>query len=125
MQTRAAKQNRISVWTGARDRSPTKRTSPATDILNDYGAKVWFQLFSKRPTDGIEHAARWKGNNEPDRPCRIGLRPCEARDGRQRCSARGQMQKLPSVGKFHGDDPSSAFSKKIARQTPPQRNISA
>ena len=30
----------------------------------------------------------------------------------QRGSARGQMQKSPSVGKFHGDDPSSAFSRK-------------
>ena len=35
------------------------------------------------------------------RPRRIGLRPCDARHGRQRGSARGQMQKL-SAGKFHG-----------------------
>ena len=37
---------------------------------------------------------------DPHRPRRIGLRPCDARHGRQRSSARGQMQKL-SAGKFH------------------------
>src|SRR5262249_55975508 len=36
-----------------------------------------------------------------DRPRRIGLRPSEVRHGRQRGSACGQMQKFPSVGKFH------------------------
>jgi hypothetical protein len=35
------------------------------------------------------------------RPRRIGLRPSNARDGRQRGSARCQMQKI-SAGKFHG-----------------------
>ena len=35
-----------------------------------------------------------------DRPRRISLRPLDAREGRQRGSARGQMQKSPA-GKFH------------------------
>ena len=40
---------------------------------------------------------------------RIGLRPRDARHGGDRGSARGQMQKLPSVGKFHFE-PSSPFT---------------
>src|SRR5262245_41865282 len=31
----------------------TKRTSAATNVLNDDGAKVWFHALRKRPTDGI------------------------------------------------------------------------
>ena len=45
-------------------------------------------------------------NDDAHRPRRIGLRPSEARDGRERGSARGQMQKLSSVGKFHFAPPS-------------------
>src|SRR5262249_27565311 len=33
--------------------------------------------------------------------CRRGLRPCNTRDSRDNGSARGQMQKLSTVGKFH------------------------
>src|SRR5262245_64458957 len=39
------------------------------------------------------------------RPRRISLRRSDARDGRQRGSARGQMQKI-SAGKFHFELPS-------------------
>ena len=42
-----------------------------------------------------------KADDDAHRPRRIGLRPRDARHGRQRGSARGQMQKL-SAGKFHG-----------------------
>jgi hypothetical protein len=42
-----------------------------------------------------------KSDNDAHRPRRIGLRPSKARHGRERGSARCQMQKLPSVGKFH------------------------
>ena len=42
-----------------------------------------------------------KADDDAHRPRRIGLRPRDTRHGRQRGSARGQMQKLPSVGKFH------------------------
>ena len=36
-----------------------------------------------------------------NKPSLIGLRPREARDGRERGSTRCSMQKLSSVGKFH------------------------
>jgi hypothetical protein len=40
-----------------------------------------------------------------DYPRRVGLRPSEARDGRERSSASGQMQKI-TAGKFHLNLPS-------------------
>jgi hypothetical protein len=43
-----------------------------------------------------------KPDEQAYRAARINLRPRNARDRRQGRSACGQMQKLPSVGKFHG-----------------------
>ena len=42
----------------------------------------------------IVRAAGWESHNEAHRPRRIGLRPSEARDGRERTRARCQMQKI-------------------------------
>src|SRR5205823_2319878 len=39
--------------------------------------------------------------DDAHRPRRIGLRPSDPRHGRERGSARCQMQKLPSARKFH------------------------
>src|SRR5207342_3767517 len=52
-------------------------------------------------TDHIGRPARRKWNDHADWPRRIGLRPCDARGGRECGSTRCQMQKLSSVGKFH------------------------
>src|SRR5262245_58660926 len=49
--------------------------------------------------DGVE-AVGGEANDHAHRPRRIGLRPSAPRHGRQRGSARGQMQKS-SAGKFH------------------------
>jgi len=49
----------------------------------------------------VGHAARRKANNDAHGPRRIGLRPRDPRHRRQRGSARGQMQKFPTVRKFH------------------------
>jgi hypothetical protein len=43
-----------------------------------------------------------ESDNDPHRPRWIGLRRSDAGCGRERGSARGQMQKSSSVGKFHG-----------------------
>jgi hypothetical protein len=45
-------------------------------------------------------AAAAGANHDAHRPCGIGLRPCNARRGRQRGSARCQMQES-AAGKFH------------------------
>ena len=47
-----------------------------------------------------------KADDDAHRPRRIGLRPRDARDGRERGSARGQMQEY-AAGKFHSS-PSAA-----------------
>ena len=41
-----------------------------------------------------------KADDQAHRPRRIGLRPRDARHGRERGSARGQMQKLLRRGSF-------------------------
>src|SRR5262249_15421005 len=43
-------------------------------------------------------------HDDLDRPRRIGLRPCDARHGRQRGSTGGQTEKI-STGKFHSTLP--------------------
>src|SRR5439155_732095 len=54
--------------------------------------------------EDVRSAARGISNDAAHRPCRIGLRPPDPRDRRQRGSARGQMQKS-TAGKFHGTLP--------------------
>src|SRR5215472_2623052 len=46
------------------------------------------------------------GDDQTHRPRRVGLRPSGALHGRQRGSARGQMQKI-TARKFHGAPPGS------------------
>ena len=58
------------------------------------------QPLSDQARDDVGRAAGGKADDDAHRPRRIGLRPRDARHGRQRGSARGQMQKL-SAGKFH------------------------
>src|SRR4051812_10684829 len=54
----------------------------------------------------VRGAARRKTYDPAHRPRRIALRPRHARDGWQRSSTRGQMQKSSSVRKFHFAPPS-------------------
>jgi hypothetical protein len=51
--------------------------------------------------DEVGTAAGGIAYNDAHRPRRIGLRPSEARYGRQRGSAHRQMQQLSTVAKFH------------------------
>src|SRR5262249_22981254 len=50
--------------------------------------------------DDVNRLARGKSDDDAHRPRRIGLRPCDPRDGRQRGSPRCQMQEF-AAGKFH------------------------
>jgi hypothetical protein len=58
-------------------------------------------------------AAGGKPDEQAYRTARIGLRPRNARDRRQRGSANGQMQKL-SAGKFHEAFPKLFFQPQIS-----------
>jgi hypothetical protein len=53
------------------------------------------------PRDDIGRNASRETNNDPHRPCGIGLRPDIARGARQRNSDRGQMEEI-AAAKFHG-----------------------
>src|SRR5262249_24263985 len=58
------------------------------------------QPFTDQAGDNVGWSARGKADDDAHRPRRIGLRPSDARKGRQRGSG-CQTQKLTSVGKFH------------------------
>src|SRR5215475_15811363 len=79
-----------------RDKAVAART-----ILHHYRlAPARGQTLGKQTGCGIAGAASAKRQYEAHRPRRIGLRPSDARHGRQRGSTGGQMEK-GSVGKFH------------------------
>ena len=59
------------------------------------------QPLADQTSDDVGRSAGGKWDDDAHRPCRVSLRPRDAGHGRQRGSARGQMQKLSSVGKFH------------------------
>src|SRR5215469_14989752 len=56
----------------------------------------------------VDRAAGRIAGDDAHRPRRIGLCPSEARQCRQRGSARGQTQKI-SAGKFHFEPPFTSF----------------
>src|SRR5262245_17762020 len=66
------------------------------------------QPLTHQTCDDVARPARRKADNDAHRPRRIALRPRDPRDGRQRGSARGQMQKI-SAGKFHFEPPFTSF----------------
>src|SRR5262245_35057182 len=74
-------------------------------VLND---KLLSKMIRQVLADDARHevvaAARRKRDDPVHRPRRIGLRPRDTRYGRQRGSARRQMQKI-SAGKFHLEPP--------------------
>src|SRR5262249_6662587 len=59
---------------------------------------------AKDSRQNVGSAAGGEGHHHGRRTRRISLRPSETRGGRQRGSARGQMQKI-SAGKFHLEPP--------------------
>src|SRR5262249_11763693 len=85
------------------DRFESDVAGGSRPVLDDERAtELLGEPFGNQASVDVVRAADRKTNNEAHRPRRIGFRPRDPRDGRQRGSARGQMQKLPSVGKFHG-----------------------
>src|SRR5215813_12789703 len=75
--------------------------APSRPVLNDeWLAQALRQPMTHQACEDVGRPASGKADNDAHRPRRIGLRLRDARDNRQRGSARGQMQKL-SAGKFH------------------------
>ena len=96
-----AETQRVAIGRGARHSRRADAAAGAADIfdhdrLTERGLHVLGQDARQRSGG----AARRERHDNGDRPRRIGLRPSDARRGRQRGSARGQMQEFAAV-KFH------------------------
>src|SRR5262249_60940518 len=58
------------------------------------------QALAHQASDDVSRSTRRKTDNDAHRPRRIAFRPSDPRQGRQRGSARCEMEKI-SAGKFH------------------------
>src|SRR5205814_3471653 len=75
-------------------------TRPVVD--DEWLAEPLGKPLTDQASGDVDPTAGGKTGNNAHRPRWIGLRPRYTRYGRQRGCARGQMQKLPTMGKFHG-----------------------
>src|SRR5262249_3303587 len=80
--------------------------SPAYVLDVELLAKMLGQLLCDESAEKIGRTAWRIRHDHAHRPRRIGVRPCQARAGRQRSSTRSKLQKI-SAGKFH--EPPSRF----------------
>ena len=105
---------RRSVWPSAAARTTASVAmlvpAPGRFSMTNGWPKLLRKPLTRSCAQDVLGAARSKSDNDAYRPRRVGLRPRDARHGRERGGARCQMQKL-ATGKFHGDDPSSTFSR--------------
>src|SRR5262249_20888238 len=95
-------EERITVRGRAHDRLGADVAARARSVVDDkWLAQPFRQPLAHQARVNVVRAAGSKSDDDAHRPRRIGLRPCDARNSRQRDSARCQMQKI-SAGKFHG-----------------------
>src|SRR5262249_16708046 len=97
----------ITVGCGPRRLAHANIAAGPSDVLDiELLPERFAEFLSGNPREDIGASAGREWHNHAHRTRRVGLRPSDARDGRQRGSARGQMQKMPTVGKFHLNLPS-------------------
>src|SRR5262249_30045848 len=85
----------------AHDRLGRDIGARARSVLDDeWLAEPFLQPLSDQARADVGGAAGGEADDDAHRPRRIGLRTRHARDGRQRGSARGQVQEL-AAGKLH------------------------
>src|SRR5262245_34163063 len=103
---------RSSVWpsAGASTTASVAILPPAPSaVLDDkWLAKPVGQPLSEQRRKDVGRTTRCKADNDAHRPRRIGLRPREARPGRERGGACSQMEKS-TAGKFHFEPPFTSF----------------
>ena len=109
-------EERVAVGRRTHDRLGANIVAGARPVLDDeWLAEPLRQPLSHQAREDVGRAAGGKADDDAHRPRRIGLRPSDARHGRQRGSARGQMQEF-AAGKFHGA-PSQACSPTMETRT--------
>jgi hypothetical protein len=96
-------QERIAIWRRAHDGLGADVAAAARPVLDDERlAKSLRELLTDQSCHDVECAAGCEADDQAHRPRRVAFRPSDPGHGRQRGSARGQIQKLSSVGEFHG-----------------------
>src|SRR5207237_8611652 len=93
--TRSDQQERIAVGRRTHDRLGADIAAGAWPVLDDkWLAEPLRQPLTHQAREDVLRAARGKADDDTHRPRWITLRPCGPRDGRERGSARGQMQEF-------------------------------
>jgi hypothetical protein len=96
-----AQAERVTVGRCAGDATNRKGAACARHVLDDDRlTEKRLHPFGEIARDHVGRTSRGIGHDDGDRPRRIGLRPCNARNGRECGSTGGQMQKS-TAGKFH------------------------
>src|SRR5262245_58818085 len=96
----------VAIGRRTHDRLGSDFAAATRPVLDDeWLAEPLSEPLAHQARDDVTWAAGSKADDDAHRPRRIGLRPSEARGGRQRGSARGQMQEF-AAGKFHFEPPS-------------------
>src|SRR5262249_37646785 len=95
-------EQRVAVRRCAHDRLGADIAARAWSILDDERlTEPLRQPLTHQTRDDVARTGRSERHDDAHRPRWIGLRPSDPRHGRQRGSARGQMQEF-ATGKFHG-----------------------
>src|SRR5215472_2265654 len=102
---RSGQEERIAVRRRAHDRLGGDVAASACPVLNnELLTEPLREPLSYQTRDDVARTAGAIADDQAHRPRWIGLRPSQARNGWERGSARGQMQKI-SAGKFHFEPP--------------------
>src|SRR5262245_9063908 len=102
-------EQRVAVRRSTHDRLCADIAAAARSVLdNKLLTEPLRQPLSHQTRDDVGRTGRSERHDDADGPRRVALRPRDAGYGRQRGSARGQMQKL-SAGKFHFEPPFTSF----------------
>jgi hypothetical protein len=103
MRAHVPHQDGITIGIGAHRAGRACRSTCTGNVLNhNLLAERAGHVLADDAGGNVGSPAGSKRNYHCNRPRRIGLRPHDLRQRGQRDSAHGQMQKLPSVAKFHG-----------------------
>src|SRR5262245_9400237 len=97
----------ITVGCGPRRLAHANIAAGPSDVLDiELLPERFAEFLSGNPREDIGASAGREWHNHAHRPRRIGLRPRETRHDRERGSAPCEMEKMPTVGKFHFEPPS-------------------
>src|SRR5262245_18133926 len=106
----ANNEQRVAVGRGTHDRLGGDMAAGDRTVVDDERlTEPLREPLTYQSRRDVRAASGREANNDAHRPRRIGLRPCNARDRRQRGSTGGQMQEC-AAGKFHFEPPSSHHS---------------